>query len=698
MFGGILQVVAAGVAWGLSYWAGGSHLLLALTRCLLVGVPIWTILYLLLKQMRRAAGEALETQELRRAQEAGASQAIFEVDDEALLLEQDRVRWMVRWLLPAGTVLISLVLLIGHLASWGLSVEQALDEEFFTSAQKSLRMPLVFCVLLTAFPCFLYSRYALAVARLPQWGLVRAGAVCMSGCALGCVLAALGLMAAGTVEWAEGLAAYVIGMALLLLGLEFAVNFILDLYRPRTADEVPRPAFDSRLLGMVGEPGGFAKSLADAMNYQFGFQVSSTWFYQLLQRWLFPITVVAFAVMLLLTTVVVVDADERALIERFGKQVKTPTGALEPGLHLKWPFPIDIVYRAPVKRISELVIGEAGDEHDEHDEHGEHDHKAVLWTEPHDYVPELMLLVASPELDERSAGQAARPPAARASEGTESVAVSLLMVSVPIEYRIKDLKKYLYNYNDPRGVLESIAYRHLSDYAARIDLDALMGPGREAFNHDLRRVIQDRLNELDMGIELVFVGLREAHPPPTANVAKEFQAVVAAQTSMAAVINAAHGEARRILISAAGTEAQAIALDKAIRERDDLDPDSAEGLASRARVEELLMGDPARSIAPVSGEAAAAIAQARGAASDQISRAAAKAFMFGTEVAAYRAAPELYKQRKALDVYTSISHIRKYLIVGDRSNVIIEYDVAKEAGLDQILDEGVAKQGEKSNQ
>jgi len=68
---------------------------------------------------------------------------------------------------------------------------------------------------------------------------------------------------------------------------------------------------------------------------------------------------------------------------------------------------------------------------------------------------------------------------------------------------------------------------------------------------------------------------------------------------------------------------------------------------------------------------------------------------FSTEVAAYEAAPTLYSQRKILEVYAGISDIRKYLIVGDPKNVIIEYQTAQEGGLDRVLTEGLEKEKQK---
>jgi len=273
-----------------------------------------------------------------------------------------------------------------------------------------------------------------------------------------------------------------------------------------------------------------------------------------------------------------------------------------------------------------------------------------------------------------------------------SVPVSLVMVSVPIEYRIADIYKYLYNYSDPAKIMEGVAYRYLSEYAARVDIDTLMGPGREAFNAELKELIRKRLDELDLGIEIVFCGIRGAHPPVDAQVAATFQQVVAAEMNMAATINAARGEARRLLIEAAGTESRAMALDEVLRARDELRKLSADAseenrLAAEQAVDDLLMGAPEKRIIPISGEAAAMIADARVEASRKTSDAASKVLAFSAELAAFEAAPDLYKKRKILEVYQYMGPIRKFLIVGDPSNILIEYETRREASLDTVLQE-----------
>jgi len=687
--GFVLQLSSYMTMLGISIWSK-SDAIGAVSRFMLIGLPIWLVLALVFKQMRRVADEVLESEQLKRARVAGGTESIFELDDEALLLEQNRLRWMLRWMLPAVTVLVASVLLLGHFVGWTWTFKQAFsadaDGHVHLTGNPTLMMWFVIGI---GFISFLYARYAVALSRLANWRLLRAGAACMAGNAIGCLILAFALMTSSTVEWAEPLAAYATRVFLVALGFEFAANFVFDFYRPRSVGIIPRPSFDSRLLGLISEPGGIAKSIAETMNYQFGFEVSSTWFYQLLQRWLFPITVVTCVAVVSLSSVVIVDADEQAVVERFGRVVGGDASVLSPGFHLKYPYPIDIVYRASVNRISEVVIGEAnGDDHD--------DHHAIVWTEAHTFVPEMMLLVASQREGQTSSGERTqRDDEVKEKDGTESQAVSLLMVSIPIEYRIKDIRQYLYNYENPVKLLEQIAYRYLTDYASSVDVDELIGPGRNDFNIKLQQMIQARLDKMELGIEIVFCGVSEAHPPAKDGVAASFQLVISAETGRAATINTAKGVAQSTLISVAGTEARARQLDKAIQARNRLRVDSATTAdvlqQSESLVSDLLMGNPGKGISPLSGRAASVIAEARSKASKNVSAVAYKARVFGTEVAAYEAAPELYKQRKMLQVYEDVDDVRKYVIVGDPDNIIIIYETAEQGGLDRVLTEGLTK-------
>ncbi len=684
--GFVIQTAACGLLIGLAIWQE-SDAVATLARFVAAGIPIWVILFLVFKQLTRVAAEQLESEELKRAQAAGASETIFELDDEALLLEQNKLRWMIRFLLPSVTIIVAIALLGGQAIGWNWALSEAFNEDAISHAKDPTL--LMWFIVVTGFVCFGASRWASGLSRLPNFRLVRAGATYMAAIAVACLLLAIALMTSESFPWTEPLFAYIVRVAMLLLGIEFVANFILDFYRPRVPGAVPRPSFDSRLLGLIGEPGGIAKSIADTINYQFGFEVSSTWFYQLLQRCLFPLMAGTCFIVLLLSSIVIVNADEQVIVERLGQPLGDPPTILDPGLHFKLPFPVDLVQRAPVRRIEELVIGDATEDGPAHE--GE----AILWTKAHKFVPELMLLVGytpGERSDSEPTPITQQPtPAKWADDDHEgrSVPVGLLMVSVPIEYRVKDVRKFLYNYIDPEKVMEQVANQFLSDYAAGIDLDALIGPKRTEINKRLETTLQERLDSLDTGIEIIFAGLRGAHPPAENKVAESFLEVITAQTTKVATISAAQGEAHRILTTVAGTSRAAKVLDEAILKFRKLEADKnppPDAVAdAKQRVEDLLLGNRVKQIAGISGEAAKQIGEARAHASMRIAGAAAKVRAFSAEVVAYEAAPNLYVQRKLLEPYAAIGSVRKYMIVGDPTNVIIEYETEKQIGLDRIL-------------
>ena len=91
----------------------------------------------------------------------------------------------------------------------------------------------------------------------------------------------------------------------------------------------------------------------------------------------------------------------------------------------------------------------------------------------------------------------------------------------------------------------------------------------------------------------------------------------------------------------------------------------------------------------MSGKAAALIADARAEASHQISRASTKSLMFNAQLAGYQASPSLFRIRKQLEIFEGLELVRKFLFVGDLSNVIIQYDTGEQTGLDEILSKGV---------
>ena len=689
-----VQVLLGGSLLAVGVWGEhGSDAMVSAALHVLGGVPIWLILLIVFALRQRSRLEDLETEQLRRMQDSGLATNIFDVGDESMLLHRRRLSWTYRFLLPAFTVLIALYhLYVGGaflLTSWraGLS---PLTPTYWS--RSSSAFPLMLFMAGVAVFSFAYARYVIGMSRDVNWRLLRAGGSYLLGNALTAVvvLAAMALAQIQTTEmWAEPVAAYVIRVGVLLLGLEISANFILDFYRPHRLGEEIRPAFESRLLALFSEPGGVMRSIAHTMNYQFGFEVSGTWFYQLVQRSVFPLAVLTVIVLIALSAVVIVDVDEEAYVERFGALVQAEGETLGSGLHLKWPWPIDRVVRQRVEMVRTLVVGS---EHGEGgpDDHGHHDHtKAILWGEKHDFNPEMLMIVAHPrgaESEDFGASSTRTGEYRRA----RSVAVSLLMISLEIQYRIKNLRDYQYRYHEPERALESIAYQDLSNLAASVSSMELMGCGREDFGRRMQERLQRRCDELGLGIQLRYVALQEAHPPADSQVAETFQNVVAAEIRKKAAISSANGQSDRILTLTAGSVGRARELDDAIRRLDAVsveigDADDPAVAAARARVDDLIFGNEAAEIQPASGAVAGQIARAKAEREVAISAAESKVRSFRNDLVAYQTAADLYKTRRYLQLLRErLGPLRKFVFTSpvDSRDVVVEYETKERPTLD----------------
>jgi len=672
------QVVLLAVFILLAVWSN-SQSVWALTRLSGIGVTIWLFLVLIYQQRVLVQDEALETEQLRKDRERSGGEAIFDVESEQFLLARRRLQWMYKWLLPFFTIVILAELFIAAFYRWPWSWGDSLQSEQWGTVQNANL--LIWFVGGAAFLCFLFSRYATGMARYPEWKMLRAGASFLMGITLGAVATAvtLGILHYAQTPIPERVAAFVLRFLFLLLFAEYLLNFVLDFYRPRSPEDIPQPAFDSRILGLFCEAGGIAKSIADTINYQFGFEVSSTWFYQLLQRSVVPL--IGFGILILFASscLVFVEADEQAILERFGRKREK---VLEPGLHIKYPWPIDIAYKVATQRIHEHKVGESDQIPDGAAPH----EKLILWTNQHSDEPHLKVLVATPELAEFITPRKAvkdekkretltiqtdlRTARAFGEEG-EAVPVSLLRVAATLQYQILDAYQWIKTYSDPQAMLESIADREITRYCATVEIEDLMGLERGNIEQDLWKRIQEKIDAEQLGVKIVFFGLQGVHPP--VDTAKDFQEVIGAEQKKTATIRSAWVDYNKRLTEVAGDVHQAEQLAETIRRMDKLEfpqgqstDSNQEFQEAQKQVHDLFFGNESEGIEPVSGEAARLIAEARAKRWNLENDEHGRAQKFLQEMAMKNAAPKVYRVRKYLQMLTeSLSNIRKYVIATD---------------------------------
>jgi regulator of protease activity HflC (stomatin/prohibitin superfamily) len=209
--------------------------------------------------------------------------------------------------------------------------------------------------------------------------------------------------------------------------------------------------------------------------------------------------------------------------------------------------------------------------------------------------------------------------------GDQAVPVNLLTASIPVQFQITNLLAWAYNHVNPRVLFEGLANREVVRYFVNIDLNELMGGGRLGAALALRDRIQARANEAKLGVNVVFVGLQDIHPPT--KVVKEFEAVIGAmQDKETNVLTALAYQA--LIVPLASAEAT--------------------NILTRAEADRL----------------------------SKFATVGAEATLFTNQLAAYNASPEVYNGRAYLEAVTrAVSPVRKYLVATTNKTGVIQFNL-----------------------
>ncbi len=502
IFGLCLQLVFAGVVLGIAAWSKAISCMVVSWQFIL-GVPFWLMVLLQLYQQRRAEEEAAAFARVETERRAGRGTrgALFEESEAEAFAAKTRVEHLERYFVPGISVLLGAAL--GFLAFY--LIRNMLKEVLVPGINNaSLSAAMMVGV---AFVSFLIAKYASGMARQKMWGLLRTGASYLMFCAVGSGLVAGGLaLAHAEIPAVERMVGLFISGLMGLIALEIILNFVLDFYRPRAKEEYGRPAYDSRILGLLVEPSGIFRTVAATLDYQFGFRISQTWFYQFLERAIAPLILFWIITFYLLTCIVIIGPEERAVVERFGRP-RTEMEPLGPGIHLKWPWPVEKLLRLQPKRIMEMEIGHKGRKSGEYQG----------W-EKSPYEQEFKFMVAT-EVTEAE------------KKTKETVPVKLMCANFNIYYQIDEsrLYDYLYEHSDPTALLEAIAYREVTRYISGADIDRVIGPGREEMAEALKNDIQEEADKIRLGIHIASVQPQEIHIPFEEELAKTYEKIASSK-------------------------------------------------------------------------------------------------------------------------------------------------------------------------
>jgi regulator of protease activity HflC (stomatin/prohibitin superfamily) len=472
-------------------------------------------------QMRLEENERLEKLELDELARSRGASLFASKDGGSFPAQNARVQFE-KYFVPGFAVLILLLEAGGAWLLWNWTGKNPTTLKA-ANATAALSLFAIFALLL-----FLFGRFSVTIARLENHRLLRPGASFLLAGAYVCALTALGIAGVeAKFPPADFWVARALCLLLALMAVENLLTLLLEIYRPRVKGKIARPLYESRVVGIFAQPESLFTTAAQTLDYQFGFKVSETWFFQAVQKNLAVLLLIQFAALILSTTIVFVDVGEQAVLEHFGKPVAT----LNPGAHFKLPWPADKIYRFRTEQIQSFAVGYTPDAQSEAA-------NTILWTVSHNQ--EQNFLVAN------RAAVTSATTSSDTNDAAKAQAVGLITVSIPVQFQITNVTDWAYKNNAPGALLKDLATQEVIKYLAGIDLNDVLSQGRLQAAEMLRDRIQNSANARSLGAKIIFVGLQDIHPPTASDVAATYEKVVGAQQERIATNNFAQAEAIRL--------------------------------------------------------------------------------------------------------------------------------------------------------
>ena len=483
-------------------------------------------------------------------------------------------------------------------------------------------------------------------SRTPGFRWLRpAGAWLIAGFAVMAVATVAAICFGNNIVKVDIIAARIIFWIIAALGVETIISMIIEFYRPRTLKEA-RPVFESQLLSLFTEPGGVVRNIAHTLDYQFGFKVSGTWIYGFLERSFLPVLIMWMVLLWGFTSIHEVGPNEFGVKERFGKIVSTKP--LRPGIYWTLPWPFGDMRRVSCSELRQIVIGEMATKDKTAEEKAQENKdknkpsQVITWTSAHGGEDENFLVAVPPAKDDKTAKEAA---AAQKDEKSTAdyPAVSVLRMSIPIQFRVREdgIIKFLYDNESPVKTLKCISEEVATEYLASVDMMEVMSKGRGKAEAIMRERIQKRADDCGLGLEIVSVSITGAHPPVD-KVAPAFQEVVGALEQKTTTILQAETDRNKTLLEA-----------------------EAEANATKAEAEAYL--------------------------ATKTIEAKAESKRFREQLSAYEAMPSMFKLRTFLDfIENDCKDMRKFVITTKTDSDVFQFNFEAKERLD-LIDTDITK-------
>jgi membrane protease subunit HflK len=226
------------------------------------------------------------------------------------------------------------------------------------------------------------------------------------------------------------------------------------------------------------------------------------------------VIVILLAVAMALTSMYTVEADEVAVVLRFGKYIDTTP----PGLRFKLPLGIDQVIGVPIQRVFK-------------EEFGFRTLRAGVRTQydPRDYSEESLLLTGD---------------------------LNIADVEWVAQYQISEPRKFLFDIRDVTRSLRDLSEAVMRTVVGDRTVTEVLTVGRIEIAAEVKQRLQELLDLYNTGLLLVNVTLQDVNPPET--VKPSFNAVNEAKQEKEKLINEARTDYNESVPKAKGVARQQI--------------------------------------------------------------------------------------------------------------------------------------------
>jgi len=299
---------------------------------------------------------------------------------------------------------------------------------------------------------------------------------------------------------------YVIAALVVVLILDSLFKPISRFLQP-TSRRSPHAVPGTGFLFEISGPGGTGRFL-DRFEELTGTRLEEVAGLRFLGRSFGPALGGGLALLWLSTSLTLVPLGSAGIRQHLGV-LTTPE--LGPGIHLSLPRPFGNLFVLETGQVREIAVGF------ENDLLG-----PVLWNEQH-FEDEENFLVG---------------------EGDE-----ILTVNMPVLFRIAKPRDFLANTRDADTALRSLAEKELLRAISGRSLFDLIGPQREPIAARVHASLQQEVDRLGLGLEIVFVGLKDMHPP--VQVSDSYQMVASAEEDRETYAQDAEAMAVTRLVAAA---------------------------------------------------------------------------------------------------------------------------------------------------